>query len=427
MEGNRNINILIINSSSFTIGDIGITDCMINQIKRVMPGSNIVIESANPSKHSTYFINQNIKFIQRLFDVRDIDYARSYLSFNFLFKNYRLISKYAFDALELLLFALLRFKFTKREIFHEFLNADIIISAGGDAITKNYGFFLRVYTFLLLKLMGKKVIIYASTIGPFTGLSKFLVSFCLKKIDLILARDKKSYNFLLDSGVSKDIVKNTADCVILLESSFVGSAKDDITRLGITKKSVGIFLKANAFSDVSDGEYAEYLENINITTNKLFSGGYSVVFLAANDTDYKISLDFFQQIQASYPIINLMNFSCGNAKYLLSNFGIVVTSRMHPAILASTSLVPVIGISNETKMLEYLELIGIPDLHLKQVGLSSDCLIKLIYENINNSEVIERLKINIKEAQSLSKKNIEYLDSWVEQEYGQAKHIDSDS
>lgn len=410
--------ILIINSSAFTIGDVAISDCMIDQILKIIPDAQITIESGNAQVHRGYVEDKNINIVQRLFDTRNIAYSRSYLSFSFLKNNFKIIFQYFFDAFDLLVFSLIGKSFTNREIFDAIKKADIIVSAGGDAITKNYGFFLRLYMFSLLKLMDKKIVVYASTIGPFSGISKFFVRKSLQKLDLVMPRDKKSYDFLIESGLSSDIVKRTADCVILLEQKSTSKTEEVVRDLNITNQSVGIFLKTNAFSDVLNDQYNKYLEKITEIAHRLNDLNHNVVFFSANDTDYDTTKKFLDSFKLNYPIVNIMDFKSYEAKEVLSKMGLVITSRMHPAILASTAGVPVIGISDESKMPEYLKIIKIPDFYLKQSDFEIEPTMDLIARVFRDRSVASDLNGALDDARKMAGKNMEYLEELINNEYG---------
>lgn len=406
--------ILLTNSSSFTVGDVAISNCMIEQIRSVVPDAEITIESGNASVHREYQPGNDIHIVQRLFDTRSIVPSRSYWSLSFLRNNLRFVWGTLFDAIEFFLFAFTGKSLTKREIFTAIKEADMVISAGGDALTPHYGFFLRLYAFWLFKVMRKPVIIYASTMGPFSGFSNKLVAGCLRKLDLVMARDQKSYDYLIGSGLSTDIVKRTADCVILLQQRNSQAVEQRVAELCVDKKTIGIFLKANAFSGVSDEEYSTYLDQMKDAATALDEEGYSVVFCAANNTDDAVTTDFMRSRGMSYPLVNLMDFQAAEAKEFLSRMGLVVTSRMHPAILASTAGVPVVGISNETKMLEYLKIIGIPELYLKQSDFSVEKLTGLVNSTLSGTDVVRRLGDNIRQAEALAGRNTAYLQEFLD-------------
>ncbi|PIP32787.1 hypothetical protein COX23_03090 [Candidatus Gottesmanbacteria bacterium CG23_combo_of_CG06-09_8_20_14_all_37_19] len=82
--------ILIINSSAFTIGDVAISKCMIEQISKAIPDAKITIESGNSLIHNKYLSNKKILIIQRLFDARKINYSKSFLSLSFIVNNFKM-------------------------------------------------------------------------------------------------------------------------------------------------------------------------------------------------------------------------------------------------------------------------------------------------------------------------------------------------
>ena len=394
--------ILITNTSSFTVGDIAICNGIIDQLRSKMDSLEIVIESANPKEHQHFIHDKAIRLVPRLFNAKDISPTRSITSPVFLLKNSRVLTGYLVDA-----FALLVYKYFGRNPFNkavirEFNSADAIIAAGSDALTQTYGYFLRLFTFNVLKRRRKTVILYASTVGPFKGRLTGYVKRSLQQIDLILARDRMSYDYLHDIGVAPQRLHLTADCVIPLRMLNTRKGRQCVKDLGITNQAVGIFLKTNAFSTVGDRDYLSYLAEIAKLVRHLTKERSRVIFLSANRTDSMTTSDFMAQNGFDLPIINALDYDPGEFKWALSHFGLVVTSRMHPAILASTAGVPVIGVSNESKMKEYLKIVGLGEYHLQQSSFKCKVAGAMIDSLIGDSSIRDNLKLLTGRAEKLA-------------------------
>lgn len=410
----NNTKVLIITSSSFTIGDVAIAESMIQQIRTILPNSAITIESANPQQHVKYIKDKNITLVRRLFDAEGIKPGRSYLSLAFLINNGSFIFRYTWDLFELMFFALFKISLSKRPVFSAFKQADIIISAGGDALTQHYGYFLRLITFAALKRLRKPIVIYASTIGPFPDNLKNIVRWGLDKTNLIMARDAKSYDFVRALRLTNAEVVSTADVVISLKPTSTGRVTKLVKALSIDRNTVCIFLKANAFSGVGDAAYVNYLDEIASLIPKLQAKNLKVVIGAANKTDYTKSTEFIKKHRFNIKVFDTLALSPGEAMSVLSKSKIVISSRMHPIIISSIAKVPIIGVSDESKMLEYLKIIGMEKNYITQTDFSAEVAFDLIMQiSSARKEEVLKLEKGIIQAKQKSAMNQTYLKDFL--------------
>lgn len=112
-----------------------------------------------------------------------------------------------------------------------FESADIIADLSLDAYSDDYGtrHVLEISKEILIgKLLGKPVMIYAQSVGPFNNrLNKFVAKYVLNKVDLISVREELSNNYLIEAGINKPPIHITADQAFLLKPV----PQDDVNKI----------------------------------------------------------------------------------------------------------------------------------------------------------------------------------------------------
>ena len=98
--------------------------------------------------------------------------------------------------------------------------ADVVISVGAERINDKYikNELFSLFTYAIVKKFGKKMVLFPSTYGPF--LYKFTYKLSKKvfsSLDLIYARDQKSFNTLKSFDLDESKIINTSDVAIFQE------------------------------------------------------------------------------------------------------------------------------------------------------------------------------------------------------------------
>jgi len=105
----------------------------------------------------------------------------------------------------------------------EYTNTDLVLDLGGDSLGDVYGIIpcLNIlHSIYLGWIIGKPVIIYAQSIGPFNDIiTRNFSKFILKRVDLITVREKITMNYLNEIGIDGSHIYLTSDSGFLLEST----------------------------------------------------------------------------------------------------------------------------------------------------------------------------------------------------------------
>ncbi|RCV64843.1 colanic acid/amylovoran biosynthesis protein [Methanophagales archaeon] len=310
----------------------------------------------------------------------------------------------------------------EHEITEAYYQADCIIGCGGGYINDNYkpAILGRLFNLWFGKFLGKPVMIYAQSLGPFnTRFYRFLSRCVFDRIDLIITRDVISKNILEDIGVTKTQIYANADAAILLEPARGNKTEEILDDLGLNKKDkpiIGITVRKWTFGFENSAEVNErFMRKIaKFADYQVESNKFSVVFFStpiSKGNYYATDMDTVDEIVSMMKykekvksIIN--NYSPEELKRICGQMDIVIGTRMHSLILSSTMGVPVIGIAYEFKIRDYLESIG-QEKYLCEFDNVTFEVLRDIVDNIweNKDEIKREIAINVKKLEEKALKN----------------------
>lgn len=177
-------------------GDQGILQGSITQIKKIIPDAEFVVSSLYPKLTNKTSL---LDIIDWILPVRNVEKTGLLLTY---FQS-------MIDALLIIMWVIFSknhntnfFLFTtkQKKILQMYLTADIIVSIGGHHFTNlnpPHYFFTHLFSCLVAKLLGKKVVIYGQTIGPFFNpFWKYFSGWVINKVDLIMVREEGSRRVL---------------------------------------------------------------------------------------------------------------------------------------------------------------------------------------------------------------------------------------
>lgn len=349
-------NILISGFYGFgNAGDEAILYSMVSSFKKEMPDVNISIYSYKEINELKPF---NVKFINR--------------------KNYF-------------------------EIIAAMLKTDLFISGGGGLIqditsVRSIKYYLGLIK--LAKLFGKKVLIYAQGIGPIvTKEGKKLTKNILNKVDYITVRDEYSKELLAELGVKQDFIEITADPVLILSDK--SNISDLLKKYDIDWKNINLGISIRPWKINYIDALAEFLTELN--KNRPDIKQYLLPFQLSQDLAECINL---QQKLKHKTIIIDEPLSTTRLLNLISAFDYILAMRLHAAIMASLSHIPVLGIVYDPKVKSFLSLAGMEALDIEK--LDKDLLKNKFDYIINNSSNIKiKIKDNVEKLKAKAQKNVE--------------------
>lgn len=104
-----------------------------------------------------------------------------------------------------------------RDSLEEYARADLIVATGGTYLVPAYRLFPKVFDFLVALLLGRPLILFTQSMGPFPpGRDRWLLRWALCRARLILVRDDASRRHLAELGVPEGSVVQAADAAFAL-------------------------------------------------------------------------------------------------------------------------------------------------------------------------------------------------------------------
>lgn len=334
MLRDNGVKIVITHSWSLNMGDAAILLSLLEMLKSVSPASGITVLTSHPS-----FTRDRCPEIQA--DICGWPWpvpgsARPTLpelfSWPFVFIGnmltallYRLSGRKVF---------LLNGRFS--EPLMRMMDCDVVISPGGHFIGQRYFFITSLGEIAMSKIMGKRFLICAQTIGPFDGwLSRRLVTAVLSLADIIVTRDSRSAGWLRREGLKN--VHVTAD----LAFTFGHPQKCKKSRIVLSPKGVS-----------KDSE--RYVAGMAKLARSLADeSGYDVLILPTDSYDLGVQSEIAARLDGKASRVDKV-LPPARIAALIGESSFIVSARMHAIILGSKSCTPFLAISDSDKFADIL-------------------------------------------------------------------------
>jgi polysaccharide pyruvyl transferase WcaK-like protein len=282
----------------------------------------------------------------------------------------------------------------RREVFEKLRNCDLVISHSDESYKESATLLplnplwaltwwsllvARTWEVMVAKSLGKPVVLFPNSVGPFrTWVGRSLARLSFNSFDYILIRDRISYSILEQLGTkSRKIL--TFDTALLFEAPRT-QALDDLPRplLGV---SPGVY--SNSISSEEFDKYvASHASALDFAIERF---GFHVVFLP-----HYISGFEFDDLEVCKRILALMKnrdririFATDAAeeyKSYLDQMDMIVSSKMHPAVLGATGYVPIVCIAYDHKQTGFFERLNMTDCVLDIRSTSAERLTHKIEE-----------------------------------------------
>jgi colanic acid/amylovoran biosynthesis protein len=225
-----------------------------------------------------------------------------------------------------------------KESFRDFVESDIIISIGGGFISAEYGV-LRPYSdFVMAKLLGKRLVLYSQSIGPFEGrIQKLISSLVLGSADVIILREERSAENLKELGITH--VHVTTDMAFALPRPQ--------GKPGKRKKVIMVPRKWTYEYRHSATSYKDFL--VRLTEKLVCEMDSSVTFIPTTPGDIRFWASFRKDMPKGVTFMEELRSPSEIAKEI-SGADFIVSSRMHPIILGSLSNTPFFAVGWEYKL-----------------------------------------------------------------------------
>lgn len=232
---------------------------------------------------------------------------------------------------------------------------DLILLTGGTYLVPPYNLDRR---FDILKLVTEKshcpIIALPMTCGPFS--KSVAWSEVLNKLSVIMLRDRASYYYLIKIGVRPQKLKIVPDTVWSMDEGEVVSHP----------KSHRYLISVRDWGDNPE----RFINEMGVFCQRILRDkNNSIVFASTCQgvkeyikDDSEVAMAIWQQLPPSMQsrvIVDRRHYSATEYRTLAAQFGLVVATRMHAAILAIQAGVPVVPISYQPKFMDNLRYLGL--------------------------------------------------------------------
>lgn len=295
----------------------------------------------------------------------------------------------------------------------EYERADIVLHIGGDNLipsTTVSWSYLRELAFA--KQLGAKSVAWACSINPCLESETARFAAALRTIDLITVRESETLEYLLDIGVTKNVVR-VADPAFLLEPDTSNSALRSLNGkayVGLGVSALVAIKRANKYS-----EYRGYLQaNVGFARWLLANEEYDLVLVPhvtgkddVNDDRIPCRAVYEALGDTSRVSILEANMNAAQMKGAISRFKYFIGARTHSTIASYTSFVPTISIGYSIKATGLnRDLLGTEEFLLDAKALSDSRLIETFKKlQARADDIRGKLEQTVPQSQALAKKN----------------------
>jgi len=224
----------------------------------------------------------------------------------------------------------------------------------------------RTWEILLAKSMRKPVVVFPNSIGPFrTRMGRMLSRTALDNCDFILVRDPISYGAVKTLGVRSPVIL-TSDTTLLFNSTHKSSTDNCTSGLsdlnGIVGVSPGIYSHS-----LPEKRVHEYIEaHAKALDGAIEQYGFSVVFLPHYVSGFSLDdLEVCKLILGKMKNVERARIiNCNTVEEyssLIGQMDMIISSKMHPAVLAASSFVPSVCVAYDYKQTGFFVSLGLGD------------------------------------------------------------------
>jgi len=264
----------------------------------------------------------------------------------------------------------------------------------------------RAWEILIAKFLGKPVIMFPNSVGPFrTWIGRFLSKLALNLCDRILVRDPISYDVIKSLGVRAPKILTT-DTTLLFNSKSDTALKDpDNPVVGV---SPGIY--SHSLSKQEVNRYV--LAHAKALDRAIEKHGFSVVFMPHYVSGFKcddlgICKSVLNKMKNADKAMIVNASSVEEFKELISRMDMVVSSKMHPSVFAASAYVPTLNVAYDHKQYGFFVSLGMSDCVISIREASYEKLLSKIDYVWNNRHSIKALlKIRVRVLQKHLKESI---------------------
>lgn len=239
--------------------------------------------------------------------------------------------------------------------------------------------FSRTVEVMVARSFGKPVVLFPNSVGPFrTWLGRFMARLSLNNCDYLLIRDPISYAIVDKLGISASKIL-TYDTAILFNQQSNNTSSVSLPSELVIGVSAGVYSNSMSKNDVQNYIKA-HAQALDAVIEKY---GLTVAFLphyisGFSGDDVDISKQIIEKMKNQRQTKMIITDNVPEFKSILNQMKIVISSKMHPAILAVSGFVPVLSIVYDHKQTGFFQRLDMTDCTLDISDVSYEHLLSKI-------------------------------------------------
>lgn len=266
-----------------------------------------------------------------------------------------------------------KFLLNKEELqdLSEYTSADLIVSTGGTYLVENYPLESRIFDYRITLLLEKPLVLFTQSLGPFSiPKNRKALKNIFEQSLLILLRDQKSENNILELNTQNANTFVSADAAFALADASAIEAAQNTKNLSSSLKiaiSVRDWKHFKTIDPVLGRK--KYLEAVgNMTVHLVEKYGAEITYISTCQgipeywtDDSKVAFEIIEKLPANIVDSVTLNQDFHSPKELakiLQSYDLVVSTRLHMAILSLGAGTPVLPIAYEFKTQELFKRLG---------------------------------------------------------------------
>lgn len=246
------------------------------------------------------------------------------------------------------------------KVLKELFLAKMLISGGGTLIqdgtsTKSLLYYLWIIRAALI--LKKKVMLYANGIGPLNSHRNIKrTERVLNRVNLITLRDDASFAELCKIGVTRPVIKVTADPAFGLCPTSDTGGSELLENYNVPEDKPLLCVSVRDWKNIGE-DFCDIVANI--CDYACYKYDMHAVFLPMQpQSDYGITTRICRKMNAGATVVKT-DYDIGKLLSLFSQMHMCIGMRLHTLIYSAVAAVPLIGLVYDPKVNGFLDYIGI--------------------------------------------------------------------
>jgi polysaccharide pyruvyl transferase WcaK-like protein len=295
--------------------------------------------------------------------------------------------------------------FYKKAVLDRMAKSDVVVSCSDEnfketasmlplniywAITWWTMLFERMMEVSVAKFLNKPLVMFPNSVGPFkTRLGLLMSELALNNFDSIIVRDSVSFNLLKKAGVVPKMVLTSDAALLFSADSSVPVMKFGSPSIGV---SIGVYSQS-----LSEEDFEKFLaENASALDRIVDLYGLDVCFFphfisGFENDDFEVSKIVMSKMRNRDRARVFKIDSLDEFKLCLEQMELLISSKMHPMVLATSGYVPTVCIAYDHKQIGFLRDLGLSEFLIPLKDVDSETIVSKVGKVIEDREDIVRL------------------------------------